>query len=240
MEKNLKYLISFSAGVFLIIFINLTNETYEHTGDFLLTGIYLLAGFLFITIVSVFIPEYHHHHTKEIDLEHTHSIKSAQRMILGDAIHNIGDGIVLAIAFMANPFVGLVATLGIVIHETIQEISEFFVLRDAGFSVREALIRNFVASSTILVGAIVGFTIANTEAITALILGISAGAFLFISINDLLPRIIHHSRRDKAYSRYVQFAVLGMLTIFALTSLIGHGPEQEAELDHYDSIGMLE
>jgi zinc transporter ZupT len=146
-------------------------------------------------------------------------------MVIGDAIHNIGDGIVLSIAFAINPFVGLVAASGIIIHETIQEVSEFFVLKDAGYSVREALTKNFVASATILLGVIIGFYMSNTEAITALILGISAGAFLFISSKDLLPRVIKHAFEDKSYVRYIQFALLGMATIFALNYLVGHGHE---------------
>jgi zinc and cadmium transporter len=219
-ERNLKYLISFSAGVFLIIFFNLTSETLEHTGSVWITLVYILVGFLLLSTISAFIPEYHHHHTKEHN--HTHSVKSANRMIVGDAIHNIGDGLVLSIAFLANPFVGLVATLGIIVHETIQEISEFFVLKDAGFSVKEALTKNFIASSTILIGAFLGYFVVHTEAITALILGISAGAFLYISSKDLLPKVIRKALEERSYIRYIQFALLGMVVILLLSYFAGH------------------
>jgi zinc and cadmium transporter len=236
MERNLKYLISFSAGVFLVIFFNLTRETYEHTTNVWVTLAYIVLGFVALSIISAFIPEYHHHHTKEHN--HTHSIKSANRMILGDAVHNVGDGIVIAIAFLVNPFVGLVATIGIIVHETIQEISEFFVLKDAGYTVREALLRNFIASSTILVGAAIGYFAIHTETVTAIILGISAGAFLYISSKDLVPRVVRHALEDRSYIRYIQFAILGMTLIFTLTYFIGHAHEEPSHSDVYDSLSI--
>jgi zinc and cadmium transporter len=225
MDRHLKYLISFSAGVFLVIFFNLTQETFEHTENIWITLTYLLVGFSALSIISAFIPEYHHHHTQGSD--HSHSMKSAHRVIIGDSIHNIGDGIVLAIAFSVNPFVGLVATAGILIHETVQEVSEFFVLKDAGMTIREALVRNVISSATILIGALIGFFIADTEAVTALILGISAGAFLYISSKDLLPKVIRHALEERSYIRYIQFAVLGMAVIVALNYFIGHAHEED-------------
>ena len=70
--------------------------------------------------------------------------KPAGPMILvGDALHNFTDGILLAAAFLTDMHLGdAVTTLAVVAHEIPREMGDFGVLLDSGFSQRQALLWN--------------------------------------------------------------------------------------------------
>jgi zinc and cadmium transporter len=131
-ERNLRFLVSFSAGVFLVVAYHLGREAVEHAetigGGFL----WILIGAVVIWLVFKIMPGFHHHHD-EHEEDHPHSKIDARRILASDAIHNIGDGILLAAAFAVNIGLGVVTAISIFVHELVQEVSEFFVLRQAGF-----------------------------------------------------------------------------------------------------------
>lgn len=212
-HKNIHYLVSFSAGVFFIVAINLTRESWELSGSYLLTFIYILIGIGIFLGISFLFPESHHHHEKG-DCCDDHTKAGAKRMIIGDAIHNMADGIILAPAFLIDIQLGIMTTLGILIHEGIQEISEFFVLKDAGYTTKQALIRNVLASSTILIGASIGFFVSSSTNILTVLLGIASGVFLYIVIVDLVPKSVKASHKDKKYFKYILWALFGILLIW--------------------------
>jgi len=206
-EKNLKILIAFSMGVFSVVSYSLLAETLELGITPYILIISTIAGALFLEVMSRIIPRAHHHH--EPDRGHKHSRRDAHRMLLGDAVHNISDGIILVPAFVANIWLGVATAFGIFLHELVQEIAEFFVLKEAGYSTAEALIRNFLVSGTILVGIVLTILISSIESFKALLLSFAAGGFLYIIFRDLLPSIIRSIKmRGKAH-HFVIATLLG-------------------------------
>ena len=146
-ERNLHFFVSFAAGVLLVTIYNLTSEIVEHAGSLMAGVPWILGGAAALLIAFRYLPHFHHHHDVHAE-DHAHSRIDARRILVGDGIHNVGDGIVIVAAFAASPFLGIVSTASILVHEMLQEISEFFVLRQAGLSVRTALTYNFLVSST--------------------------------------------------------------------------------------------
>lgn len=218
-DENLRFLISFSAGVFIIVAYNLFNESIELTNH-TTTIIAVITGIVILHVLSKFWPEFHHHH--ERDSAHSHSHEGARRILMSDAIHNLGDGILLAAAFSVNVYLGIVATASIFIHEAVQEVSEFFVLKEAGYSNKEALTKNFLVSSTVIIGAILGYFVSSAHYIMGPLLGFAAGAFLYILINDLLPKSIRSMQKDKGFFQHIAWTVLGLLVILGANYILGH------------------
>lgn len=213
-EKNLHYLVSFSAGVFLFIAYGLAHEAEW--------GAWILLGAAASLLLFKLLPDFHHHHDSEHD-DHNHSNIDARRVVVSDAIHNIGDGILLVAAFSVSTALGFATTLSIFIHEVIQEISEFFVLKQAGFATKKALMLNFLTSSTILVGAIGGyFLLEKFEAIELPLLGITAGAFFIIVLHDLIPHSIKSIKTKKHVSQHVLWFALGAILISIASAIIPH------------------
>lgn len=221
-EKNMNYLLSFSCGVFLIVATHLAYEIVEHGTSLILSLGLIAAGITFFLILDRVIPEGHHHHHAD-DCEDNHQTPvGARKMLIGDGLHNVGDGIILASAFSLGPVVGLTTAVGILIHELVQEISEFFVLRQAGNTVRQALTKNFIVSSTILIGAIGGFYLASFEKIETVLLAVAAGAFITIVIKDLIPNSVRQSMDDKKYIRHALAFASGIVLILAVSAFAGH------------------
>ncbi len=217
-SKNLSYLVSLAAGVFLFTAINLMMEASEVASiEFVLAG--LASGFLFFFFLDRFIPESHHHHGDGCG--HGHSKKGATKMLIGDAIHNMADGLILVPAFLVSTTVGIITTVSILIHEALQEVSEYFVLIDSGYSNRRAVIRNFLVSLTIFLGVFLGAFLSSTSLLQALVLSFSAGAFLHIVSHDLIPKsILRKGGRDVVV--HGLFFIAGFFLLYVVSMFLPH------------------
>jgi zinc and cadmium transporter len=132
------------------------------------------------------------------------------------------DGVVLVTAFAASSTLGLAAAISILIHEVLQEISEFFVLRQAGYSVRKALSINLAVSSTVLIGVVLGYFALVSKELEIILLAISAGFFLHVVIHDLLPKPDRHNNATQFFKHLALF-VLGALLMGSIAITLGGG-----------------
>ena len=68
---------------------------------------------------------------------------AAGRIILvGDSLHNFVDGVVIAAAFLTSVPLGIGVSLAVIAHEVPQEVGDFAILLEAGFSPRRAFVWN--------------------------------------------------------------------------------------------------
>jgi zinc and cadmium transporter len=210
-------------GVFLgIVFFDLIPETLEGSsawGPFALVG-----GFLGFYLLSHILETYHHH-----GHDHEASVKSGARMLLiGDAIHNSADGIVIATAFMIDPSIGLLTTIGIALHEIPQEIAEFGVLLDSGYSRGRALAYNFLSATTVILGALLAYFFAASLHDSIFILtGIAAGNLLYIAAADLIPEL-----REAHRGHFLQTFTATLIGVAAIALLITYTHERFEEAGH--------
>lgn len=219
-ERNMHFLVSFAAGVLLVVAYNLSSEIVEHTGS-LSTGIpWIALGAVVVLVAFRYLPQFHHHHDRD---GHTHSKIDANRILVSDAIHNIGDGAVIAVSFVASPIIGIATTLSIAIHETLQEVSEFFVLREAGLSVRRALILNFAASSAILIGVVAAYFLLESFEIAEIpLLGVAVGSYLVVVFNDLIPHSLGSAYETSHYIRHIAFFLTGLALMSSIAFIMPH------------------
>jgi len=221
-QKNIHYFISFSAGIFLITAFNLSLEAFEHSDDFILPSIFIIGGFFFSIFFTKILPETHQHHDE--CCPHKHESKKAKKILLGDGIHNFGDGLILISAFLASPLIGFGTALSIFLHEIIQEISEFFVLKEAGYSTKKALLTNFLVSGTIIPGGILSYYFLNSPKLQGLeifVLAFSAGIFFNVVITDLIPSAHHKDSWKKNLISFI-FILLGIIILYLITNLVSH------------------
>ncbi len=233
LETRLPYLISFSAGVFLLVSGALIFEVFEVSESLWQGALFVVIGYLLAFLLHKILPETHHHHDPSCRDSH----KAARKIIIGDSIHNIADGIVLVGAFAVSPALGVAVTVSVFIHEALQEISEFFILRQGGYSVRKALSVNFLVSSTIFIGILLGYFALASHDLEVFLLALSAGFFLQVVFHDLLPRPSHSNDR-KQFSKHFIFVVLGVLVMGLVASALGeshgHGDEQHTSHESPD------
>ena len=216
-ERNLNLLVSFSAGVFIVIAYQLGIEVVEHSATLGSGLVWIVIGLLTVWLLFKFLPSSHHHHD-EASETHPHSRLDARRIMASDALHNLGDGILLATSFAVSSSLGMLTALSIFVHELVQEISEFFVLRQAGYSTKSALILNFAISATVLLGALGGFFLLESfETLEVPLLGLASGAFLVVVFHDLIPHSVRSSKRENLYWRHLLWFLIGAVLMFAVS-----------------------
>ena len=221
-ERNLNLLVSFSAGVFLIIAYQLGREAVEHSETPGMGFVWIVVGMFAIWLLFKLLPSFHHHHDDGIET-HPHSRLDVRRIMTGDALHNIGDGILLAASFVVDSSLGILTALSIFVHELVQETSEFFVLRQAGYSTKKALILNFAISGTILLGALGGFFLLESVKMFEIhLLGLTSGAFLVVVLNDLIPHSIRVSKQKNLYSKHLLWFLAGVVLMFVVNIFAAH------------------
>jgi len=214
-----RFIVPIAIGVFLgVIFFELIPETL-HEGE-LYGSIAIVAGFLSFYLLSHFLRTYHHHHhhaheAHEEDDNCEKDQQSARMLLIGDAIHNIADGVVIVSAFLINPAVGIAVTIGIALHEIPQEIAEYGVLRAAGYSRKKALSLNFLSASSIFLGVIASYIFAEAGEYTWILTGLAAGNLLYIAASDMLPELQEQTHRDHFFKTFFS-TVVGLVLITAL------------------------
>jgi len=214
-QRSLFLMIGFSAGAMLgAVFFDLLPEALEYGMEYGLA--YVLIGVLFFFVVERLIF-WHHCHMGKCDI-HTFTYMN----LVGDAIHNFLDGVVIAAAFLHSVPIGIAASVAIAFHEIPQEIGDFGVLMYGGFSASKALTYNFFTALMAIVGALVSyFYLAAIENFVPFLLFFAAGGFLYVAGTDLFPEIKKEADMRNGLKQLVAI-VLGVLMILVVTGLVPH------------------
>ncbi|OGG45630.1 hypothetical protein A2673_02615 [Candidatus Kaiserbacteria bacterium RIFCSPHIGHO2_01_FULL_50_13] len=221
MNRNLTYLATFSAGVLTILAYHLVIESVHESESVAIVAGSIIAGAIILEIIHHALPHQEHHH-HEMPADHAHSEIDGRRVLFSDAIHNITDGFIIVPAFFIDWTIGLAATVGILLHELVQEISEFFVLKEAGYTTKKTLTLNFIASSTILVGVVLALVLASFDGLLAILAGLAAGGFLSLVVRDLLPNAFVSIRAHGYLFVHIVAALLGAVLMFGVITLMPH------------------
>ena len=154
----------------------------------------------------------HHDHTRHDHAGHDHDQArkkaSGALVLVGDALHNILDGVLIAAAFLTDVHLGIVTALAIMAHEIPQEVGNFAVLLNSGMSRQRALFMNLFTSLTAVLGGVIGF-FALEKALMALpfALAVAAASLLYVAVADLIPGL--HRKIDPR-SSVTQVVLIGL------------------------------
>ncbi|MGB0925320.1 MAG: ZIP family metal transporter, partial [Minisyncoccia bacterium] len=213
-EKNLETMGALSGGIFLVTSISLGRETLHSLGTAQALVAFVIGIILYIMLQKI--TGSHRHMGDDHNHSHQHDKKSALKILVGDAIHNIADGLLLVTSFGTSLVTGFSTAFSILLHETPQEISEFLVLRKSGYTNKEALYKNIATAMSIFIGIGLGFILINTQTLQGYLLGISAAFFIGIIFNDLFP-VWNLTKSAKSKKTIIAFA-LGFVAMFSIIS----------------------
>ena len=217
LKKVLIYFVSFSAGaLFGDVFIHLLPEVVEEHGFGLNIGIGVLVGIVLFFIIEKFVHWQHCHVPEEKGHVHpfTYSI------LVGDALHNFIDGLIIGASYLVSFPAGVATTLAVLLHEIPQEIGDFGVLVHGGFSKGKALLLNFLSALTAVLGVIIALALSGTiESISLILVPIAAGGFIYIAGSDLIPELHKHSEKFGESLGHLIVFILGILVMGLLLLL---------------------
>lgn len=199
LNRFLGVFVSFACGSLLGgAFFHLLPESVEQLGKS--SFVWIVISFLFFFILEKFL-HWRHCHKDRCDV---HAFTYLN--LIGDGIHNLIDGAIIAAAFLTDFSIGVSATLAIIFHEIPQEIGDFFILIYGGWKRKKALIFNFISALTAILGALlIYFFSKQVSGLIPVLLPFAAGSFIYIAAADLIPEL--HKRKDVSGS-IIQFLAL--------------------------------
>jgi zinc and cadmium transporter len=214
LERLLQPLVAFAVGALLAgAFLHLLPEAIDQLGAGPPVFLGVLAGFMGFFVLEKFLWRTHGHEPRE---RARGGPPLASLNLIGDGLHNLIDGMVIAAAYAADPALGLTTTLAVVAHEIPQEVGDFAVLVYAGMPVRRAIGFNFLSGLVAVLGAALVLAAGSALGSPAALLPVAAGGFVYIAATDLVPEL-HRSRRFSVSLGQIGLIVLGV----ALVSLPG-------------------
>jgi zinc and cadmium transporter len=216
--RHVPVLISYAIGTLLgAVFLNLLPEAFARA-DGLPMGTVVLGGILgFFTLEKLVLWRHCHEDTCESHgspaIEHDHG-RSGLMILVGDTIHNFVDGILIAAAFLADIQLGIVTALAMIAHEIPQEVGDFLILLNSGFSRAQAIAFNLLSSVATLVGGLLAYaTVFRVQGLVPPLLGVAAASMLYVAVADLIPGL-HRRPELQATIQQLALIALGVGTIW--------------------------
>ncbi len=220
LDKLLLSLVSLSAGtLFGGAFLHLLPEAVEKAGFTLQVSLTLLAGIVVFFVLEKLI-HWRHCHAHVHDKSHQHETQTKHIAIMnlvGDGLHNLLDGLIIAGSYMISIPVGIATTIAVILHEVPQEIADFGVLLYSGLSKAKAIMFNFLSAAVSIVGAIIGLIIGSKSgSFIEMIVPFATGGFIYIAGSNLIPELHKECRlRDNFYHLFMM--IIGIALMLALT-----------------------
>lgn len=223
-NRILPHFVSFAIGALLgAAFLALLPHAMQGVEDFHTLGLTVLLGILGFFLLEKMVLWRHCHaehceaHTLDED---QHGQAAGTLVLIGDGMHNLVDGVLIAAAFLTDVHLGIVTSLAVAAHEIPQEVGDFAVLLHSGYSRGKALVFNVLASLTTLIGALVAYwSLADTQYVLPYILAIAASSFIYIAVADLIPGL-HKRLHFSATLQQLILIIIGVLVIYLAHSTL--------------------
>ncbi len=218
-------LVSLAIGTLLgAAFLEILPHAIENTDNFRLLFGTVLAGILGFFVLEKLVL-WRHFHIDDYEA-HDHSSvmdhgRSGLMITVGDSFHNFVDGILITAAFLQSTELGVVTAIAIIAHEIPQEIGDFLVLLNSGYSRMAALALNLLSSLAMLVGALLAyFALRAAEEWISTVLALAAASMIYVAVADLIPGL-HRRPELHATAQQVALIAVGVALIWLVGNLVG-------------------
>jgi zinc and cadmium transporter len=211
-RRLIPWLVSYAVGALLAVaLMALLPEALDLRPAPQVFGTLLAAIFLFFVLEKLVLWRHCHTHDCEV-----HGRSAASLVLVGDAVHNFVDGIMIGAAVLTSLPLGVSTAVAVAAHEIPQEVGDFAVLLHAGYNRRRALALNILSGCAGLGGAALAVLMVDVvPAIRPTLLCVGAASFLYIAMSDLIPDL-HSGRIEGSAFRQLLLVALGIATILLL------------------------
>ena len=219
LQKILFLLVALATGaLFGDVTLHLLPKIFSAGEDGSFGAFGMLLGILVFFSLEKFLHWRHSHQVTDCDdPEHHHQIQPVGYLnLLADGLHNLLDGAIIGASFLISPTIGFATALAVILHEIPQEIGDFAILINAGFSRHRAILFNALSASLAIVGVIVSLTVGvKIEQFSQFFLALAAGGFLYIAGSDLVPELHKVTELKKSLIQFL-FLLTGIALMFGL------------------------
>jgi zinc and cadmium transporter len=210
-KEHSAYLMCFAAGVLISVsFMHIIPKSFQMNGN---GPVFLLVGFLAIHLINRFLNLYVCHEGERTNYG------AGIVPILAIGFHSLIDGVIYSVTFEVSMWTGILATIGMVLHEFPEGIVTFVLLERGGFGRRRAALFAFLAAAlSTPLGALLSFPLVGiiTRSELGILLALSAGALVYVGASHLLPQV---ERENKRYSLLALAAGVLIAAIIVLSGV---------------------
>jgi zinc and cadmium transporter len=207
LEKIVFPLVSFAAGALVGgALYHLFAEGLERIGTLQAINWFVLGFIIFFILERIL--RWHHCHNLKCKVH-----PFSYLIFVGDTIHNIIDGLVIASTFLVDIRLGILTTFLIIVHEVPQELGNFATAVYGGMKRNKAIAFTFLSQASCIIGGLFGYYFLSKEAILHL-LPFAAGGFIYIAASDLIPELHRELNIKKSIISFTLF-------LFGLAFVIG-------------------
>lgn len=211
-QKNLIYLISFSAGIILsICFTHLLPEAIEQSS---LALFIVLASFLAFYVLEHALTLHVCRENRECEAHETFTLVTWAGLLL----HSFIDGLIIGVGFEVSYTLGALSALAVLLHRLPDGISSMAVMLHGGYNIKQASRYSLAIAAVTPLGALISYSLFKDadSSLIGLLLAVAAGSFLYVAASDLIPEI---HRKSKILNIFL--TLLGAIVPLLLEKLIG-------------------
>lgn len=237
-SRALPAMVSFAVGALLgAAFLALLPHALETSagGDLhVMTGVVLLGLLGFFLLEKLVLWRHCHHdeceahgtggaaggktpgatETRAPEPQHNHATAAGYLILVGDAVHNFVDGVLIAAAFLTDVHLGIVTAIAVAAHEIPQEVGDFAILLHSGFTRSRAFVYNVLSSLTTVIGGVLAYvSLSSVQSLVPYVLAIAASSFIYIAVADLIPGL-HKRVEPRATFEQLLLIGAGVLVIY--------------------------
>ncbi len=246
LARYTQHMLSLAAGALLATaFTQLLPEAFESQASAHDLFIALLVGLVFFFLLDKAElwhhgHEHHHHgnagpdHAGQ-DHDHAHGqgrqqhapgqgpVSGSWAVLAGDSVHCVGDGGLIASAFVADTRLGVIASLAVLAHEVPHHMGDLMVLRAGSGTRRAAIVKVSMAGATTAIGGAAGFwLVERLQGYLPYFLVVASSSFVYVALADLIPQLQTRlgARQTAAQIAWLLFGIALVTTV----SQLAHGP----------------
>ncbi len=227
-QRWVSALVSFAIGALLgAAFLEILPHALESTNDYRGVAAAVLIGILGFFLLEKLVLWRHYHigddESRNQDLQerggHDHG-RSGLLILVGDGFHNFVDGVLVAAAFMQDTSLGIVTATAVIAHEIPQEIGDFLILLNSGYSRARAFMLNLLSSLAMVIGGLAGyFALKQMQEWSNILLAVAAASMIYVAVADLIPGL--HKRTElRATAQQMLLIAAGVLLIWLVGALL--------------------
>lgn len=212
-QRILALFLGFAGGVMsAVVVFDLLPSALEY-GSVMITSLGFFLGLVFMLLLDVIISLLPGIQQYKIIGAESRLLKMGYLIAAGIALHDLPEGIAIAVGYTARESLGILLALSIGLHNVPEGMATATPLLMGGMPARTILATCLVISLFTPFGALLGLIIVSFSPLfISLLLALAGGAMAFIVYNELLPE----SRR-----RHPNYSLLGFVSGVCLILALG-------------------
>ena len=195
-KKTLALLLGFAAGVMgAVVVFDLLPSALVYS-NFITTLLGFFCGLCFMLLLELIIPFFPTLKKKKKNVQQERFLKMGYLIAIGIALHDLPEGIAIAVGYAAQENLGLIIALAIGLHNIPEGMATAAPLLMGGLTPQKIILICLLISLFTPLGALLGIALVTlTSHVISFLLALAGGAMAFIVYPELFPEAQQHNKR---------------------------------------------